>query len=152
MCFSLSLLHPYTHKACSQQASRHIGCRERCRLTFASAPCPLLCHSHFFNGYTWRLKLTVKPPDAGSTNDMNIHVGLCWGIELEGEGALALADSTMVQVRVLSSVASTFLNMYAKRRCRTHTHTRRRAHTPSLTNDCPLAGFCYCVRAAAGGL
>lgn len=46
----------------------------------------------------WRLKLTVKPPDAGSPNDMNIHVGLCWGIEVEGEGALPLSESAMVQV------------------------------------------------------
>jgi hypothetical protein len=42
----------------------------------------------------------VKPPDAGSSNDMNIHVGLCWGIEVEGEGPLPLSDSAMVQVRL----------------------------------------------------
>lgn len=53
---------------------------------------------HFYNGFTWRLKLTVKPPDTGSPNDMNIHVGLCWGVEVEGEGALPLAETTMVQV------------------------------------------------------
>eukprot|EP00879_Flechtneria_rotunda_P004833 GHRR01005106.1.p1 GENE.GHRR01005106.1~~GHRR01005106.1.p1 ORF type:complete len:441 (+),score=138.90 GHRR01005106.1:334-1656(+) len=58
----------------------------------------LLTAGHFFNGFTWRLKLTVKPPDAGSANDMNIHVGLCWGIEIEGEGQLPLADTAMVQV------------------------------------------------------
>jgi hypothetical protein len=54
---------------------------------------------HFFNGFTWRLKLTVKPPDPGSPNEMNIHVGLCWGIEVEGEGPLPLSENTMVQVR-----------------------------------------------------
>lgn len=53
---------------------------------------------HFFNGFTWRLKLTVKPPDPGSPNEMNIHVGLCWGIEVEGEGPLPLSENTMVQV------------------------------------------------------
>jgi hypothetical protein len=60
----------------------------------------VLCRSgHFYNGFTWRLKLTVKPPDQGSANDMNIHVGLCWGIEVEGEGPLPLNDGAMVQVR-----------------------------------------------------
>eukprot|EP00878_Enallax_costatus_P026246 GHUV01028140.1.p1 GENE.GHUV01028140.1~~GHUV01028140.1.p1 ORF type:complete len:188 (+),score=71.19 GHUV01028140.1:317-880(+) len=58
----------------------------------------LLTAGHFYNGFTWRLKLTVKPPDPGSSNDMNIHVGLCWGIEIEGEGPLPLAESAMVQV------------------------------------------------------
>lgn len=53
---------------------------------------------HFFNGFTWRLKLTVKPPDPGSANEMNIHVGLCWGIEVEGDGPLPLSENTMVQV------------------------------------------------------
>jgi hypothetical protein len=46
------------------------------------------------------LKLTVKPPDPGSPNEMNIHVGLCWGIEVEGEGPLPLSENTMVQVSV----------------------------------------------------
>jgi hypothetical protein len=59
----------------------------------------LLTAGHFFNGFTWRLKLTVKPPDPGSPNEMNIHVGLCWGIEVEGEGPLPLSENTMVQVR-----------------------------------------------------
>lgn len=59
----------------------------------------LLTAGHFYNGFTWRLKLTVKPPDPGSTNEMNIHVGLCWGIEVEGEGALPLSENAMVQVR-----------------------------------------------------
>lgn len=58
----------------------------------------LLTAGHFYNGFTWRLKLTVKPPDPGSPNEMNIHVGLCWGIEVEGEGPLPLSESTMVQV------------------------------------------------------
>lgn len=61
----------------------------------------LLTAGHFFNGFTWRLKLTVKPPDPGSPNEMNIHVGLCWGIEVEGEGPLPLSENTMVQVRCL---------------------------------------------------
>lgn len=62
--------------------------------------CLLSPAGHFFNGFTWRLKLTVKPPDPGSPNEMNIHVGLCWGIEVEGEGPLPLSENTMVQVCV----------------------------------------------------
>lgn len=42
----------------------------------------LLTGPYFFNGFMWRLKLTVKPPDEDSPHDMNIHVGLCWGIEV----------------------------------------------------------------------
>lgn len=61
-------------------------------------PSLLLAAGHFYNGFTWRLKLTVKPPDPGSSNDMNIHVGLCWGVEIEGEGPVPLAESAMVQV------------------------------------------------------
>lgn len=76
-----------------------------CCLTNQHALCHPLCAvpadspaGHFFNGFTWRLKLTVKPPDPGSPNEMNIHVGLCWGIEVEGEGPLPLSENTMVQV------------------------------------------------------
>jgi hypothetical protein len=46
----------------------------------------LLTGPHHFNGFVWRLKLTVKPPDSDSSNDMNIHVGLCWGLEVRFRG------------------------------------------------------------------
>jgi hypothetical protein len=47
-------------------------------------PAPIW-QGHCWNGFTWRLKLTVKPPDteAGGV-DMNIHVGLCWSVEVGG--------------------------------------------------------------------
>lgn len=42
----------------------------------------LLTAAHYFNGFLWRLKLTVKPPDDDSKNDVNVHVGLCWSVEV----------------------------------------------------------------------
>jgi hypothetical protein len=42
----------------------------------------LLTAAHYFNGFLWRLKLTVKPPDDDSKNDANVHVGLCWSVEV----------------------------------------------------------------------
>jgi len=44
---------------------------------------------HCWNGFTWRLKLTVKPPDHESGVELNIHVGLCWSVEV-GFAAVSL--------------------------------------------------------------
>ncbi|KAI8468265.1 MAG: hypothetical protein J3K34DRAFT_523064 [Monoraphidium minutum] len=57
----------------------------------------LLTEGHCWNGFTWRLKLTVKPPDPGSGVEMNIHVGLCWSVEIAGE-ALPLSETSVVAV------------------------------------------------------
>jgi hypothetical protein len=47
----------------------------------------LLTQSHIWNGFSWRLKLTVKPPDQDSQHNMNVHVGLCWSVDVSGAGA-----------------------------------------------------------------
>ncbi|GBF88316.1 hypothetical protein Rsub_01028 [Raphidocelis subcapitata] len=57
----------------------------------------LLTEGHCWNGFTWRLKLTVKPPDPESGSEMNIHVGLCWSVEIAGE-PLPLGESAVVAV------------------------------------------------------
>ncbi|KAI8475221.1 MAG: hypothetical protein J3K34DRAFT_71618 [Monoraphidium minutum] len=57
----------------------------------------LLTEGHCWNGFTWRLKLTVKPPDPESGVEMNIHVGLCWSVEIAGE-PLPLSDASVVAV------------------------------------------------------
>ena len=40
------------------------------------------------NGFTFKLKLEVRPPDFGSWYDRNIHFGLCWGIKIDKSSAV----------------------------------------------------------------
>lgn len=46
----------------------------------------LLTQSHVWNGFSWRLKLTVKAPDPDSPHSMNVHVGLCWSVDVSAGG------------------------------------------------------------------
>jgi hypothetical protein len=89
----------------------------------------------------WRLKLTVKPPDAGSSNDMNIHVGLCWGIEVEGEGPLPLNDSAMVQVRLQIHPSCNQVQVRAHLVARLPVGDLLLQHLPSCPNRPPICAI-----------